>query len=171
MLRACVTEFQGSWDDYLPLMKFAYNNSYQSSIRIASYESLYGQACQTPLCWNEVGERQLIGLEIVDLTSENVNVIRERSKTVQGRQKNYADKRRKDLEFQEGDRVFLKVSPWKGIMRFDKKGKLSPRYIGPYEILERIGNVLWRSHSREEATWEPDDSMRVKYPYLFSDIR
>ncbi|PKI60870.1 hypothetical protein CRG98_018743 [Punica granatum] len=110
---------------------------------MAPYESFYGRACRTSLCWNEVGERQLTGPEIVDLTVEKVKVIRERLKTAQGRQKNYADKRRKDLEFQQGDRVFLKVSSWKGIMRFGKKGKLSPRYIGPYEILERIGKVAY----------------------------
>ncbi|PKI73430.1 hypothetical protein CRG98_006200 [Punica granatum] len=135
MLRPCIIEFQCTWDDYLPLMEFAYNNSYQSSIGIAPYESLYGRACRTPLCWNEVGERQLTGPEIVNLIVEKVKAIRERLKIAQGRQKNYADKRRKDLEFQQGDR---------GIMRFEKKGKLSPRYIGPYEILECIGKVAYR---------------------------
>ena len=102
------------------------------------YEALYGRRCRTPVCWGEVGERKLIGPELVQATSENVKLIREKLKTAQERQKSYADKRRRDLEFEVGDKVFLKLSPWKGILRFGRKGKLSPRYIGPYEILERI---------------------------------
>ncbi|KAE8701895.1 Rac-like GTP-binding protein ARAC3 [Hibiscus syriacus] len=195
MLRTCVIEFKGSWERYLPLAEFAYNNSYQSSIKMARYEALYGRRCCTPLNW-------------------------------------------KEIEFQVGDKVFLKVSPWKKILRFGRKGKLSPRFIGPYEITKRVGSVayqlvlphemekiynvfhvsmlrkyrydishivtpeeievrpdltydeehvqilahkvkqlrnktiplvkvLWRNHKVEEATWEREEDMRIKYPYLF----
>ena len=144
MLRACVLEFKGSCDRHLPLMEFAYNNSYQSSIEMAPYEALYGRKCRTPLCWDEVGERKLSGPEIVQVTTDNVKVIRDRLKIAQDRQKSYADNRMRDLEFQEGDRVFMRIPPWKGVLRFRKKGKLIPRYMGPYEIVERIGEVEYR---------------------------
>ena len=144
MLRACVLEFKGSWDRHLPLMELAYNNSYQSSIEMTPYEALYGRKCRTPLCWDEVGERKLSGSEIVQVTTDNVKVIRDRLKIAQDRQKSYADNRIRDLEFQVGDHVFMRISPWKGVLRFGKKGKLSPCYMGPYEIVERIGKVAYR---------------------------
>ncbi|KAJ9545298.1 hypothetical protein OSB04_025005 [Centaurea solstitialis] len=144
MLRACVLDFGGSWEDHLPLIEFAYNNSYHSSIKAAPYEILYGRRCRTPLCWNEVGEKQLVGPEVVQITSDKINQVRERLKTARDRQKSYADKRRKDIEFQVGDQVMLKVSPWKGVIRFGKKGKLSPRYVGPFRITERIGAVAYK---------------------------
>ena len=144
MLRARVMEFRGSWDTHLPLMEFAYNNSYQASIGMALYEALYGWKCRTPVCWDEVGERKLVGPEIVQVTCDKIKVIRDRLKIAQDRQKSYADNRRRDLEFEVGDMVFLRISTWKGILRFGKHGKLSPRYIGPYRIVERIGEVAYR---------------------------
>ncbi|XP_024164118.1 uncharacterized protein LOC112171118 [Rosa chinensis] len=93
---------------------------------------------------DEVGERQLTGPEIIEITTDKIKVIRERLKTAQSRQKSYTNNRRKHLEFQVGDWVFLKLSPWKGVVRFGKRGKLSPRYIGPYEIVERVGLVAYR---------------------------
>ncbi|KAJ4706775.1 Retrotransposon protein, putative, Ty3-gypsy subclass [Melia azedarach] len=144
MLRACVIQFKGNWDVYLLLMEFAYNNSYQTSIQMAPYEALYGRKCRTPICWDEVGERKLLDPEIVQDTDEKISVIRDRLKMAQDRQKSYADKRRRNLEFAVGDYVFLRVSPWKGILRFGKRGKLSLRYMGPYEIIERIGEVAYR---------------------------
>ncbi|XP_070015847.1 uncharacterized protein [Nicotiana sylvestris] len=205
MMRACVIDFGGNLDDHLPLIEFSYNNSYQASIGMAPYEALYGR-------------RSL--------------------KAAQSRQKSYSDKRHRELEFMVGDKVFLKVSPMKGVMRFGKKGKLRPRFIGPYEILEKKGNVayklalpvelssvnpvfhvsmlrkyihdeshiilvdtieikegltyeevpieildrqvrklrtkelasvkvLWSNHDSKEATWEVEEDMRKKYPYLF----
>ena len=137
-------EFKGSWDRHLQLMEFTYNNSYQSSIEMASYEALYGRKCRTPLCWDEVRERKLLGPKIFQVTTDNVKVIRDRLKITQDRQKSYVDNRMRDLEFQVGDQVFMRISPWKGVLRFGKKGKLSPRYMGPYEIVERIGEVAYR---------------------------
>ena len=143
MLRAFVLEFKGIWDRHLPLMEFAYNNSYQLSIEMAPYEALYGRKCRTPLCWDEVGERKLSGQEIVQVMIDNVKVIRDRLKIAQDRHKSYVDNRMRDLEFQVGDQVFMRISPWKGVLRFGKKGNLCPRYMGPYEILERIGKVAY----------------------------
>ncbi|GKC33339.1 reverse transcriptase domain-containing protein, partial [Tanacetum coccineum] len=152
MLRACVMDFGGSWDTHLPLIEFSYNNSYHTSIKCAPFEALYGRKCRSPVIWTEVGESQLIGPEIVQETTEKIVQIKERLKTARSRQKSYADKRRKPLEFQVGDRVLLKVSPWKGVVRFGKKGKLAPRYVGPFEIIERVGPVAYRLKLPQELS-------------------
>ncbi|KAJ9545153.1 hypothetical protein OSB04_024860 [Centaurea solstitialis] len=117
---------------------------YHTSIQCAPYEALYGRKCRSSLNWLEVGENQLIRPDIVQETTDKIKIIQEKLKTARDRQKSYADNRRKPLEFQAGDRVLLKVSPWKGLFRFGKSGKLSPRLIGPFEILERIGPVAYR---------------------------
>ncbi|KAJ9536607.1 hypothetical protein OSB04_un000208 [Centaurea solstitialis] len=144
MLHACVLEFGGSWDDHLPLVEFSYNNSYHASIQCAPYEALYGRKCKSPLNWLEVGESRLTRPDIIQETTDKIKLVQEKLKAARDRQKSYADNRRKPLEFQVGDRVLLKVSPWKGLIRFGKKGKLSPRFVGPFEILERIGPVAYR---------------------------
>ncbi|RVW18432.1 Transposon Ty3-G Gag-Pol polyprotein [Vitis vinifera] len=144
LLRACILDLQGNWDDHLPLVEFAYNNSFQASIGMAPFEALYGRKCRSPICWNDVGERKLLGPELVQLTVEKVALIKERLKATQSRHKSYADHRRRDLEFEVGDHVFLKVSPMKSVMRFGRKGKLSPRYVGPFEILERVGTLAYK---------------------------
>ncbi|KAL4563303.1 hypothetical protein LXL04_027343 [Taraxacum kok-saghyz] len=154
MLRACVIDFGSSWDTHLPLIEFSYNNSYHTTIKAAPFEALYGRKCRSPVCWAEVGDTQLArtqvsdhtltGPEIIRETTEKIVQIRERMKTARDRQKSYADERRKPLEFQVGDLVLLKVSPWKGMVRFGKRGKLNPRYIGPFEILARIGPVAYK---------------------------
>ncbi|KAL0410911.1 UNVERIFIED_CONTAM: Retrovirus-related Pol polyprotein from transposon [Sesamum latifolium] len=113
MMRACTIEFKGNWDDHLPLMEFAYNNSFHSSISMA------------PKQWKK-------------------QIVKKCLKAAQDRQKSYIDKHRREMEYEVGDKVFLKVSPWKGILRFGRQGKLSPRYIGPYEIIERIGPLAYR---------------------------
>ncbi|KAD5317690.1 hypothetical protein E3N88_17636 [Mikania micrantha] len=141
MLRACVIDFGSSWESHLPLVEFSYNNSYHTSIQAAPFEALYGRKCRSPICWAEVGDSQLTGPELVHETTEKIVQIRKRMAAARDRQKSYADKRRKPLEFQVGDRVLLKVSPWKGVIRFGKRGKLNPRYIGPFEITKRIGPV------------------------------
>ena len=125
-------------------MEFAYNNSYQASIEMAPFEALYGRKCRTPVCRDEVGERRLVGPELVQIISEKVKVVRDNLKIARDRQKSYADNRRRDLQFEIGDRVFLKISPWKGVLRFGKRSKLSPRYIGPYEIVSKVGPVAYK---------------------------
>ncbi|GJW96453.1 putative reverse transcriptase domain-containing protein [Tanacetum coccineum] len=150
MLRACVLDFGGSWDVHLPLVEFSYNNSYHSSVRCAPFEALYGRKCRSPIMWAEVGEGQLIGPELVQETTEKISQIKDRLKAARDRQKSYADKRRKPLEFSVGDYVLLKVSPWKGVVRFGKKGKLAPRFVGPFEIIEKVGPVAYRLDLPEE---------------------
>ena len=141
MLQGCVLDFPESWDRYIPLMEFTYNNSYQSSIGMASYEALYCRKCRTPVCWTDLNKHKVIGPDIVKETEEKVRIIQQRLKTASDRHKSYADFKRKDIEYEVCDKVFLKVSPWRKILRFGKKGKLSPRFIEPYEILERIGSI------------------------------
>ncbi|KAK1423394.1 hypothetical protein QVD17_18696 [Tagetes erecta] len=150
MLRACSIDFGGSWDKYLPLAEFSYNNSYHSSIKMPPFEMLYGRKCRTPVCWGEVGQRELENKEVVEATNEKIDQIRAHLKAAQDRQKSYADKRRRPIEFQEGDYVMLKVSPWKGVIRFRKRGKLSPRFIGPFKIINRVGQVAYRLELPEE---------------------
>ena len=111
---------------------------------MAPYETLYGRPCRSPICWTEVGESSITGLDLIRNTSNKVGMIRKRLLTVQSRQKSYADVRRRPLKFKESDHVFLKVMPKRGVIRFGKRGKLSPRYIGPFEVLERVGPVAYR---------------------------
>ncbi|XP_058784742.1 uncharacterized protein LOC131659586 [Vicia villosa] len=129
MLRACILEIGGSWKDNLPLIEFAYNNSYQASIGMAPYEALYGRKCRSPLCWSEVGEKGLLGPEIIQETTKKVKMIRDKMKQAQDRQKSYAEKRRRPLEFDVGDHVFLKVTPRLRFKGPFKTRKLSPRYL------------------------------------------
>ncbi|KAD6454703.1 hypothetical protein E3N88_09409 [Mikania micrantha] len=121
MLRSCVIDFGGSWDVHLPLVEFSYNNSYHTSIQCAPFEALYGRKCRSPVYWSEVGENRIIGPELIQETTDKIALIQERIKAARDRQKSYADNRRRPLEFQIGDLVMLKVSPWKGIFRFGKR--------------------------------------------------
>ena len=144
MLRACVLDHKGSWEEHLPLVEFAYNNSYQASIQMAPYETLYGRPCRSPLCWTEVGESSITCPDLIRDTSEKVSLIRQRIFTDQSRQKSYADVRHRPLEFKVGDHVFLKVMPKRGVVRFGKRGKLLSRFIGLFKILERVGTMAYR---------------------------
>ncbi|GJZ08473.1 hypothetical protein Tco_0542756 [Tanacetum coccineum] len=137
IMRACVIDFGGS---------------YQLSIRCAPFEALYGRKCRSPVLWVEIRESSLIGPELVQETTDKVVLIKEKLKAARDRQKSYVDFRRKPLEFEVRDRVLLKVTPWKGVVRFGKKGKLAPRYVGPFEILERIGPVAYRLRLPEELS-------------------
>ncbi|GKC22972.1 putative reverse transcriptase domain-containing protein [Tanacetum coccineum] len=144
MLRACVIDFGRSWDQYLHLVEFSYNNSYHASIKAALFEALYERKCRSPICWSEVGDSQLTGPELIRETTKKIIQIKNRLLPARSQQKSYADVRRKPMEFNVGDMVMLKVSPWKGVIRFGKRGKLSPRYVGPFKIIERIGPVAYR---------------------------
>ncbi|XP_056843094.1 uncharacterized protein LOC130495672, partial [Raphanus sativus] len=124
MLRACVLDWGDSWEKHLPLVEFAYNNSFHTSIGMSPYEALYGRPCRTPLCWTQVGERSIIGPEIVEETTEKIKLVKEKMKEAQDRQKSYADRRRKHLEFEVGD-LISKV----------------PR---SFRILERVGAVAYK---------------------------
>src|ERR1043166_7364676 len=144
MLRAWGLELKASWAVHFPLLEFPNINTYHTSIQCAPFEALYGRKCRSPVCWLEPGERSWIQLPIVQETTDKISVIKERLKAARDRQKSYADKRRKPLEFMVGDKVLLKVSPWKGTVRFGKRSKLGPRYVGPYEIIQRIGPVAYK---------------------------
>ncbi|GKD99761.1 hypothetical protein Tco_1387745 [Tanacetum coccineum] len=135
IIRACVIDFGGS---------------YQLSIRCAPFEALYGRKCRSPVLWAEIRESSLIGPELVLEKADKVVLIKEKLKATRDHQKSYVDFRRKPLESEVGDRVLLKVSPWNGVVRFGNKGKLAPRYVGPFEILERIGHVAYRLRLHEE---------------------
>ncbi|GJS64305.1 putative reverse transcriptase domain-containing protein [Tanacetum coccineum] len=144
MLRAYVLDFGKGWDRHLPLVEFSYNNSYHTSIKAAPSEALYGRKCRSPICWAEVGDSQLTSPEIIHETTEKIIQIKSRIQAAHDRQKSYTDVRRKPLEFQVGDKVMLKVSPWKGVIRFGKRGKLNPRYIGPFKIIAKVRTVAYR---------------------------
>ncbi|GJR30028.1 putative reverse transcriptase domain-containing protein [Tanacetum coccineum] len=144
MLRACVIDFGNGWDGHLPLIEFSYNISYHASIKAAPFEALYGRKYRSPVCWAEVGDARLTGPELIHETTEKIVQIKQRIQAARDCQKSYADVRHKPLEFQVGDRVILKVSPWKGVVHFGKRGKLNPRYIGPFKVLTKVGTVTYR---------------------------
>ncbi|GKA11086.1 putative reverse transcriptase domain-containing protein [Tanacetum coccineum] len=152
MLRACVMDFGKGWDRYLPLVEFSYNNSYHTSIKAAPFEAFYGRKCRSPICWAKVGDAQLTGLEIVHETTKKIIRIKKRIQAARDRQKSYADRRRKPLEFEVGDKVMLKVSPWKGVIRFGKRGKLNPRYIGPFRVIAKVGTLAYRLELLEQLS-------------------
>nr|GEX12537.1 putative reverse transcriptase domain, ribonuclease H-like domain, aspartic peptidase domain protein [Tanacetum cinerariifolium] len=131
MLRACIIDFGNGWVKHLPLVEFSYNNSYHASIKAAPFEALYGQKCRSPVCWAE---------------------IKQRIQTARDRQKSYADLKRKLMEFQVGDKVMLKVSPWKGVVHFSKRGKLNSRYVRPFKVLKKVGAVAYKLELPQELS-------------------
>ena len=144
MLRAYVISSKGSWEKWLPLAEFSYNNSYQESIKMAPFEALFGRKCRTPLNWVEPGERRYYGIDFVKEAKEQVLIIQQHMEAAQSRQKSYADKIRSPLVFEVGDYVYLKVSPMKKVHRFGVKRKLVPQFVGPYKIIEQCGPVAYR---------------------------
>ncbi|GJZ63267.1 putative reverse transcriptase domain-containing protein [Tanacetum coccineum] len=234
MLRACVMDFGKGWDRHLPLVEFSYNNSYHTSIKAAPFEALYGRKCRSPICWADVGDAQLTGPEIVHETTEKIIQVKKRIQAARDRQKSYANRRRKLLEFEVGDKVMLKVSPWKmgwirvvgfltrarvylesvgawliigsrcgvgvsvspssvalksyadrrrkpldvevgdkvmlkvlswkGVIRFGKRGKLNPRYIGPFRIIAKVGMLAYRIEL-------PDQLSRVHSTFHVSNLK
>nr|GEX89971.1 putative reverse transcriptase domain-containing protein [Tanacetum cinerariifolium] len=150
MLRACAIDFGGNYDTHISLVGFSYNNSYHSSVKCTSFEALYGKRCQMPIDWAQVGESKLIRPEIVKETTDKIVKIKERLKAARDHQKSYADNRRKPLEFSVGDKVLLKVSLRKGAVRFGKRSKHSSRYVGRFEIVERVGPLAYRLRLPQE---------------------
>jgi hypothetical protein len=144
MLRASILHFDKGWDKCLSLAEFSYNNSYQASLKMALFDALYRRRCRTPLNWSEAGERTLFGPDLVKDAEERVQVIRENLKMAQMWQKCYHDKGTAPRHFEVGDYVYLNVSPTEGVQRFGVKGKLAPRYIGLYEVIEVCGPVAYR---------------------------
>jgi hypothetical protein len=135
LLRACVLTFDRNWESSLPYAEFSYNNSYQASIKMSPFEALYGRKCQAPLMWSNIGEKTLEGPAFVKEAEQKVAMIHKRLLEAQSRQKSYADKRRRELRFEEGDFVYLKVSPMHRVKRFQVKGKLAPRFVVPIPSL------------------------------------
>nr|GEV10762.1 putative reverse transcriptase domain-containing protein [Tanacetum cinerariifolium] len=164
MLRACMIDFRKGWDRHLPLVEFSYNNNYHTSIKAAPFEALYDRKCQSHVCWAEVGDAQLTGPEIVHETTEKIIQIKKRIQAARDRQKSYADRRHKPLEFQVGDKFMLKVSPWKRVMRFGKREKLNPLYIGPFKVLAKVRTVAYRLEL-------PDQLSRVHSTFHVSNLK
>ncbi|WVZ97365.1 hypothetical protein U9M48_042911 [Paspalum notatum var. saurae] len=144
MLRACAVQYGTSWDKCLPYAEFSYNNSYQASLKKSPFEALYGKRCRTPLFWNQTGEKQVFGPDIIQDAEQQLRIVQKNLRVAQSRQRSYADVRRRDLSFKVDDHVYLKVSPMRCIRRFNMKGKLAPRYIGPFKILEMKGEIAYR---------------------------
>ncbi|KAH0643764.1 hypothetical protein KY290_035213 [Solanum tuberosum] len=177
-------DFGGQWDQFLPLAEFAYNNSYHSSIQMAPFEALYGRHCRSPAGWFESTEPRPRGTDLLQEALDQVRVIQDRLRTVQSRHQSYADRRRRPLRFYVGDRVFLRVSPMKGVMRFGRRGKLSPRYIRPFEILQTVGEVIYELalppafsaihpvfHVSMLRRYVPDESYVLQYDAVELDDR
>ncbi|GKD67452.1 putative reverse transcriptase domain-containing protein, partial [Tanacetum coccineum] len=152
MLRACAIDFGKGWVNHFPLVEFSYNNSYHASIKAIPFEALYGRKCRSPVCWTEVREAQILGPELIQETTEKIIQIKQRMQAARDRQKSYADLKRKLVEFQVRDKVMLKVSPWKWVVRFGKRGKLNPRYVGPFKVLEKVGEVAYKLELPEELS-------------------
>jgi hypothetical protein len=145
MLRACALQDQSGWDKRLPYVEFSYNNSYQASLKMSPFQTLYGRSCRTPLQWDQPREKQVFGPDILLEAEENIKMVQENLKIAQSRQRSYADTRRRELSFEVGDFVYrLKVSPMRGVRRFGVKGKLAPHYVGPYQILAKRREVAYQ---------------------------
>ena len=128
----------------MDLMVSSYHNSYHASIGMAPFEALYGRKCRSPICWDDSSEAVMLGPQFVQDMIDDIKKIRGKMQAAQDRQKSYADLDRRDVEFAVGDKVLLRVSAIRGVMRFGKRGKLSPKYIGPFEIIARIGEVAYK---------------------------
>ncbi|GKE15663.1 putative reverse transcriptase domain-containing protein [Tanacetum coccineum] len=151
-LRVCMIDFENGWIKHLPLVEFSYNNNYHASIKAAPFEALYGRKCRSPVCWAEVGEAQLTGPDLIQEMTDKIIQIKQRIQAARDRQKSYSDIKRKPMEFQVGDKVMLKVSPWKWVVRFGKWGKLNPRYVGPFKVLEKVRSVAYKLELPQELS-------------------
>jgi hypothetical protein len=142
-LRACALQYGRRWDKSLSYVEFSYNNSYQESLKMVPFEMLYGSRCWTLLFWSETGERKVFGHNILQEAEKQVHMVRENLQVVASRHKSYIDHRRRELSFDVGDFVYLKVTPMRGLCHFKVWGKLAPRFIGPFKILEKRGEVSY----------------------------
>jgi hypothetical protein len=185
MLRACALKDNKSWGKCLPYAEFSYNNSYQKSLKMSPFKVLYGCKRRTHLFWNEPGENQVFGLEILREAERQVQVVRENLQLAQSRQKSYADHRRRKLSFEVGDFIYLKVSPMRGLRHFKIRGKLAPRYIGPFKILEQRGEVAYQLElppqlsyvhvvfhisQLRKCLWVPEEQMPLKELTIGEDL-
>nr|GEZ35093.1 putative reverse transcriptase domain-containing protein [Tanacetum cinerariifolium] len=152
VLHACVIDFGKGWVNHLSLVEFSYNNSYHASIKAAPFKALYGRKCHSSICWTKVREAQLLGPEIIQETIEKIIQIKQRMQAARDRQKSYVDLKHKPMEFQIGDRVMLKVSHWKGVVRFGKRKKLNPRYVGPFKVLDKVGTIAYKLELSQELS-------------------
>jgi hypothetical protein len=141
-----------NWKDSLSFAEFSYNNRYHSSLKKAPFEVLYGRKCRTPLTWSEVGDRVIESSDFIKAAEEKILEVRENLRIAQSRQKSYADKRRQELNFDVGDHVYLKASPIRETCKFHVRGKLAPRYIGPYPVIKRIGIVAYKIKLPEQLS-------------------
>jgi hypothetical protein len=146
-LRACVLTYGKNWEDSLAFVEFSYNNGYHTSLKKAPFEVLYGRKCRTPLMWSEVGDRVIENSDFIKAIEEKIAEVRENLRIARSRQKSYADRRRRELKFDVGDHIYLKVSPICGTRRFRVHGKLAPRYIGPYPHHQKD----WRCGIKDKA--------------------
>jgi hypothetical protein len=144
MLRACALQYGRSWDNSLLYDEFSYNNNYEESLKMALFEMLYGRRCRTPLFWSEAGERRVFGLDIWQEVEKQVRMVRESLRVAQSMQKSYADHRRRELSVEVGDFVYLMVSPMRGLRHFKVQGKVALRFIVPFKILEKRGEVAYQ---------------------------
>ncbi|XP_042501346.1 uncharacterized protein LOC122079152 [Macadamia integrifolia] len=179
MLRACVVDMSYSWDEHIPLVEFANNSSYQSTIGMAPFEALYGKKCRTPLHWDEVGERKILEPELVEATCEKVDWIRERIKVAQSKQKSYADNRRKPLEFEVGEKKYIPDPSH--VLHVTEPLELDDDLSNeeqPKGIFDRKEYQLWsrtipyvkiklKNHRKQEASWVREDEVKEKYQELF----
>nr|GEZ06397.1 putative reverse transcriptase domain, ribonuclease H-like domain, aspartic peptidase domain protein [Tanacetum cinerariifolium] len=150
MLCACMIDFGSGWDKHLPLAEFSYNNCYQTNIKAAPFEALYERKCRSPVYWSEVGDAQLTRPKMIRESTKMIVQIKNRLLATRSRHKSYADVRRKPLEFEVVDKVMLKVSSWKGVIRFGKHGKLSPCYIGLFKILSKVDPAAYKLELPQE---------------------
>jgi hypothetical protein len=137
-------EHHESWDKNLPWAEFSYNNSYQESLKMALFNVLYGCRCRTPLNWIEPREKVIFGPDLIDEAEMTVHCIQDNMKATKSCHESYANKRHRPLEFEVGDHIYLRVSPMKGVKRFEMKGKLAPCNIGPFPIFEKYGTVTYK---------------------------
>ena len=144
MLRACALAQGPKWEDCLPYAEFFYNNNFQTSLKTSPYEALYGRKCRTPLNWSQTGDSRIFGTDLMMEAEKQVKEIRDRLQLAKSRQKSYYDAKHRQVSFEPGEDTYLRVTPMKGDKRFQTRGKLAPRFIGPFPIMSRVGTVAYQ---------------------------